>query len=118
MTRLSENRVSLAAPSTVLAATPWICSGQLTASAVISDGPCRFGAILVEIDDTGQDSVITAYDSPTTDTTSDEVLGIFTANLVAKQDSKLYVFPLPGVECALGLYITVSGDCKVYVYYK
>ena len=118
MTRLSQNRVSLAAPPSVLAGAPWICSGQLTAAAVVSNGPCRLGAILVEIDDTGQDSVITVYDSETTDTTGDEILGIFTANIVAKQNSQLYVFPLPGVECAKGLYFTVAGDVKVYVYYR
>lgn len=118
MTRLSEKTVSLASPAALLMATPWICSGQLTAAAVVSNGPCRLGAVLVEIDDTGQDAAITVYDSPTSDTTGDEILGIFTANLVAKQNSQMYVFPLPGVECKKGIYIAVAGDVKVYVYYK
>jgi len=117
MTRLSKN--VLKAPSAgTLAATAWRCSGQLTANTVVSASPCLLGAILVEIDDTGQDSVITVYDSPTSDTSDDEVLGIFTANGVAKQNSNLYVFPLPGVQAELGLYLTVAGDVKVYVYYR
>jgi len=118
MTRLSEKTISLAAPPGLLATAPWICSGQLTAAAVVSDGPCRLGAILVEIDDTDQDAVVTVYDSANNSTTGKEVLGIFTANLVAKQNSQLYVFPLPGIECAQGIYITVSGNVKVFVYYR
>jgi len=76
------------------------------------------GAILVEIDDTGQDSVITVYDSADSTTTDDEILGIFNANLVAKTNSQLFTFPSPGVECKEGIYFTVVGDVKVYVYYR
>jgi len=119
MTRLSAKKTTPTAPAGVMASQPWVCSGVLSASAVVSDHPSLLGAVLLEIDDTGQDSNVQVWDSATATTSGKECLGVFVANDVAKQHSNLYAFPLPGVEAAEGLYLVVTaGDVKAFVYYR
>lgn len=119
MTRLNAKKAPPSSPPGVMQAQPWVCSGALTASAVISNHPGVLGAVLVEIDDTGQDSNVALWDSATATVTSKECLGVFAANDVAKLHSNLYLLPLPGVEFTEGLYLVVTaGDVKVFAYYR
>lgn len=95
---------------------PWVSSDQVTSSAVIKAGPGLLGMVVVEETDAGADQVVTIYDhaSSASGVVLAEVYGIGGA---AGETSE-WTAPDGGVWCETGIYVEITGDAKVIVYYQ
>jgi len=114
-TRLLEYKTDMSDPALTLQATPWIPTGVLTDSAVIKAVPGLVGAIHVRKN--GNSTTVKLWDSPTTDTTGDVEI----SRISVPDNGKEYLlFPLPGIEPKLGIYVEIEAgkDPEVIVYYK
>ena len=114
-TRLLERKTGMEDTAQTLQALPWIPTGVLIDSAVIKAVPGLVGAIYVR--KSGNSTTVKLWDSPTTDTTGDvEIARVF----VPDNGKDYLLFPLPGIEAKLGIYVEIEAgkDPEVIVYYK
>ena len=120
MTRLNKKMLSSSSPPGEVTTAPWITSGAMTASTVVSNAPSRLGGVVVTATDDGGDIDVILWDSPTSDVTSDEYLARITVTTTtAKAQASFGDLAGPGVQATLGIYVqVVAGDCQVLVYYR
>ena len=118
-TRLLENNWRGPMPVEARDASPWIPSGVLTASAQIKAVRGLLGGILVTASDAGGDIVVKVWDSPNSTLTDDVCLAAVTIISTVSGAQNSFAPPSKeGVEAINGLYVQVTGDCEVIVYYK
>lgn len=100
-------------------ASPWVATGALTASAVVKNAPGLLGGVLVTTTDAGGDIDVLIYDSPDSTLTNDEILARITITEQVEHFQSSFGPPArEGVQAENGLYVHITGDCQVIVYYK
>ena len=86
---------------------------------LIKAEPGLLGWICVHSTDNGGDIHVRVWDSETATTAGDVVVSeiyVTTTRLGAHRHD---TYPLPGIECAKGIYIeVVAGDCSIVIGYK
>ena len=116
--RVEEYKTKMDDHAMTLLASPWIPSGWEEASDVIKAEKGLLGGIIARSEDTGTDIVIKVWDSAdgTTGAGYVELARIYFPD-TARRFEKI-IFPLPGVEAKLGIYVEIAGDVEYEVYYK
>lgn len=119
MTRLLKKLLGNSSPPGEVITAPWISSGVLTSSAVVSADPSRFGGVLVTATDGDGDIDVIVWDSPTSTTTDDEELARVTVpTTTALTQASAGDLSGPGIQATLGIYVAITGNCEVIVYYR
>jgi len=116
--RLLLNSVRPASTSTEKLCVPWESSGVLAAGATIKAKPGLLGAIMVQATDTGVDQVLKVWDSPDATVTDDVIL--YQCDLPEATDgARQYVmFPMPGIQAHLGIYVEIAGALEYEIIYR
>lgn len=95
------------------------CSGLKTASAVIKATKGVLKGVTMEMTDTGGDGVVEVWDSPDSTLTSDTCLARITVTSTTSGDMASWTLPVGvGVKADNGLYLKITGDVNVIVYYE
>lgn len=100
-------------------ASPWVATGALTASAVVKNAPGLLGGVLVTAEDADGDIDVLIYDSPDSTLTNDEILArVRVTDLISGTQDSFCAPAREGVQAENGLYVDITGNCQVIVYYK
>lgn len=130
-TRLLEDKTRMADHRQTLAKLPGIPSGWLDESTQIKAKPGYFCGIIFTLEEEEQARTLSkdiglkalVYECPlrvwdTNDgsTTAAEVIMLQTS----VTEFGYYMFPLPGIEAKLGIYVQIDGECAIEyeIYYK
>ena len=96
---------------------PWVSSGVFDADSVVCNAGCLLGGIMVHATDGDGDILVQVWDSPDSTLTSDVEVARVAIGLTDKYWRDV-MFPEPGIECENGIYVDITGDCVVCVYYR
>jgi len=120
MARTNEDRWQPTTRARERDASPWVASGAITSSAVVKNAAGILGGVLVTTTDAGGDIDVLIYDSPdSTLTTGDEILARVRITEATTGAQASFAAPArEGVQALNGLYVDITGDCQVIVYYK
>lgn len=117
--RLLEYKTGLADDAQALGRLPWIPTGWLDGDEQIKAEPGLLGGIIVRAEDNGGDQIVQVWD------TADGTTGaayVELCRVYCSATDELMVnimFPLPGIEAKLGIYVEVSaGDVEFELYYR
>ncbi len=100
-------------------ASPWVATGAIAASAVVKNDAGILGGVLVTATDAGGDIDVLIYDSPDATLTNDEILArVRITEMISGAQSSFAAPAREGVQAEKGLYLSITGDCQVIVYYK
>lgn len=95
------------------------CSGLKTASVAIKAAKGILKGVTVEMTDTGGDGVVEIWDSPDSTLTNDTCLARITVTSTTSGDMSSWALPVGvGVKADNGLYLKITGDVNVIVYYE